>query len=164
MSTLSSIAPGESGGVPTGGGFGGFDFGKFGLAEALQLGGGIGQGIEGFLSSEDQADVARSNAAFARSRAAAEAELFRRQASRRAGGIRAQQGASGTVVGQGSNADVLADQAAQEELNRLNIIFAGESQARQSEAREQSIERQGRSSLLGGISGGVTRVLPQLLI
>ena len=139
MSAFPSQA-GAPGGAPTGGPSTG---------QTLGAAGSIFEGVEGFLTSLEQAKLARQNAATARARAAAEAELAQRGARRRLGAIRARAGASGTTIS-GSTIDVLADQAAQEELNRLTIIFGGEAQARESEARARAIKREGVSSLIGG--------------
>ena len=160
--TSQTIAPGESGGVPTGGLPGGGNLFGRSFAQNLQLGGAILTGVEGFLSSREQADLARQNAATARARAAAEAELAKRESRRRLGSIRARAGASGTTIS-GSTIDVLADQAAQEELNRLLIIFGGEAQARESGARARALRRQGVSTLLGGITEGIIKSQPELL-
>lgn len=141
-----SIAPGEVGGVPTGGLPGG---GGPSAGQAFGAAGSIFQGVEGFLTSIEQSRLARQNAASARARAAAEAERARRDTRRRLGAIRAAAGASGITLS-GSTIDVLADQAAEEELNRLIIIFGGEVQARESELRARAIEREGRSALIGG--------------
>lgn len=107
-------------------------------------------GFEAKRSFEAQAALARQNAELSREQAEAEAGRFERGSRRRLGAIRAQAGASGTTLS-GSVLDVLADQAAEEEENRLLILFGGEAQARQSEARAKLLKRQGRVALTTGL-------------
>ena len=114
-------------------------------------------------SFEAQAALARQNAQLSREQAEAEAVRFERGTRRRIGAIRAQAGASGTTLS-GSVLDVLADQAAEEEEARLLILFGGEAQARQSEARARLLKRQGKVALTTGLLDAVTTVGPALLI
>lgn len=112
--------------------------------------GSIFGGIEAKRSFEAQAALARQNAALSIEQAEAEAGRFQRGSRRRLGAIRAQAGASGTTLS-GSVLDVLADQAAEEEENRLLILFGGEARARESTARAKILKRKGSVALTTGL-------------
>lgn len=156
---FSSIAPGESAGVPTGGSLFG---GGSNLATTLRLAGFIGQGLSGYKSSKAQADLANQNASVSRQTAALEAQRYQADARRRLGAARARAGASGTQLS-GSVLDVLADQAAEEELNRRMILYGGEAKAANYKAQAGYYKRQGQSTLLSGFTTGVADTLPRLL-
>lgn len=79
--------------------------------------------------SSQQAEVARQNAKFVKQQAKVQAGQVARINRLREGAIRAAAGASGVTQG-GSVAEVLADVAAQGELERQQAIFEGDVQAR----------------------------------
>lgn len=121
----------------------------------------IQQGKAADAAGEYNRVISDQNAAIARSDALAQAEQVKRENYMRLGSIRAAQGKSGGVAGEGSVLDVLGDTAAQGELERQNVIYQGEQRARgfvntgQLEqfkgdtARETSYYKAG-SELLGG--------------
>lgn len=74
--------------------------------------------------------VNTQNADIVRSQAQAQAVQNDRETFLRLGAIRAAAGKSGGVSSEGSALDVLGDAAAQSELDRQNIIYQGELQAR----------------------------------
>lgn len=78
----------------------------------------------------NNATIAGQNAVIVRDQAAAEAAQVQRENYLRLGSIRASQGKAGGAAGEGSVLDVLGDQAAQGELERQNVIYQGELQAR----------------------------------
>jgi len=115
--------------------------------------------------------MAENNAIAARQQAAAKQKQQDRETKMRLGAIRANQGAFGGAM-EGSALDVLGDTAAQLELQRQNIEYAGELQARGFDAtavldsiRGENAARAGYyqagASLLGGASsvyGGYSKL------
>jgi hypothetical protein len=92
--------------------------------------GAIQQGQAAKASSDFNATVSQQNAQIARQNAADQAAQADRESYLRLGAIRAAAGASGGASGEGSVLDVLADSASQSELEKQNIIYRGELQAR----------------------------------
>lgn len=156
----STLAPGESGGVPTGGDWFGGDLGN--LATTLRLAGAVGSGVSGYMSSSAQAGLASQNATASRVAASLEAQRYARDAKRRFGASVARAGASGTQL-TGSVMDVLADQAAEEEMNRQLILYGGEVQAARSKAQAGYYKQQASATLLSGLTAGAADTLPRLL-
>lgn len=92
--------------------------------------GAIQQGKAAKAAADYNATISAQNAAISRSDAAAQAQQADREAYMRLGSIRAAQGKSGGVANEGSVLDVLGDVAAQNELERQDIIYRGEQRAR----------------------------------
>ena len=96
---------------------------------AMSAMGQMKQGKAAKAAADYNAQIAEQNAALARQEAADNVKLFERQQYLLAGAIRANQGASGGRQ-QGSVLDVLADAAAQGELEKQMILYRGELKAR----------------------------------
>lgn len=92
--------------------------------------GALQQGSASKKASQYNAQIAEQNAAIARQNAADRATQADRETYLRLGAIRAAQGHSGGEAGEGSVLDVLGDVAAQSELERQQIVYQGEMQAR----------------------------------
>lgn len=129
------------------------------------------QGQAAKKAGEYNAAIAMQNTKMARDQAAARAKQTDRMNRLRLGSIRASQGASGGAQDEGSVLDVLGDAAVQGELERQNVLYQGEVEARGHENQAQ-LARMGAksagkagimsagSALLGGASsayGGMTR-------
>lgn len=107
---------------------GGFDMGKLGtiaeLGSVFFEGLGKQQDYAGEIAaSQFNARVAKQNIGISRSQTEAAVKQQRRENYIRAGANRAAAGASG--LGMSSAADVLADNAAQDELSILNLQYSG---------------------------------------
>jgi len=92
--------------------------------------GAIQQGKAAKAAADYNAAINMQNAEIARRDAAAQAAQSQREGYLRLGAIRAAQGKSGGAASEGSVLDVLGDQAAQNELERQNIVYQGEQRAR----------------------------------
>lgn len=92
--------------------------------------GAIQQGKAAKDAANYNAAIAEQNAAISRSNAAAEAGQIDRENYLRLGAIRAAQGHTGGVSGEGSVLDVLGDVAAQGELEKQQALYQGELAAR----------------------------------
>lgn len=90
----------------------------------------IQQGKAAKRAADYNAQVAQQNAMLAREQAQANARIADRRNRLRLGAIRAAQGASGGAAGEGSVLDVLGDVATQGELEKQQILYSGEVQAR----------------------------------
>lgn len=99
-------------------------------AAAISAYGAIQQGKAAEAAGEYNKTINDQNAQIARADALAQADQVRRENYMRLGAIRAAQGKSGGVANEGSVLDVLGDTAAQGELERQNVIYAGEQRAR----------------------------------
>lgn len=129
--------------------------------------GALRQGQASASAAEYNAQINQQNAQIARDNAAMQARQQDRENYLRLGAIRAAQGKSGGAAGEGSVLDVLADTAAQGELQKQDIIYQGELRARgfqntanldeysASTARSGSYLRAG-SELLSGAAGYYT--------
>ena len=92
--------------------------------------GALQQGEAAKSAADYNATIATQNAAIARQNAADKARQADRETYLRLGQIRANQGASGGNSGEGSVLDVIGDVAAQSELEKQQILYQGELQAR----------------------------------
>lgn len=99
------------------------------IAAAVSAFGAYQQGQAAKKAGEFNAQVNLQNAAAAQSQASMRASQQQRETLLRVGAIRAAHGASGGTA-DGSVLDVLADTAAQGEMQRQSIIYGGEMQAR----------------------------------
>lgn len=90
----------------------------------------IQQGNAAKKAADFNATVAYQNAAISRENAAAQAAQEEKETYMRLGTIRANQGRAGGDAGQGSVLDVLGQVASERELERQNILYQGELQAR----------------------------------
>jgi len=97
---------------------------------AMSAIGAIQQGQAAKQAAEYNSTIATQNAQIARRNAADKAMQADRETYLRLGSVRANQGASGGNSGEGSVLDVLGDVAAQSELEKQQIIYQGEMQAR----------------------------------
>lgn len=92
--------------------------------------GALQQGQAAKAASDYNAQIAQQNAQIARQNAADQARQVDRENYLRLGAIKAAAGASGGDTGQGSVLDVLADTAAQGELEKQQTLYRGELAAR----------------------------------
>jgi hypothetical protein len=90
----------------------------------------VQQGNAAKKAANFNAAIAEQNAAISRRDAAAQATQIDRENYMRLGAIRAAQGKSGGVAGEGSVLDVLGDVAAQGELDKQYAVYQGEQRAR----------------------------------
>ena len=116
------------------------------------IGTGVGA-VAQYQGYKAQQQTAAFNAAQARQTAAMEENRSRRNAQRQLASARAAQGASGVLVGQGSNLAVLSDLAAQQEENALNIRYGGEVNRANALNRATAYGQQATGSLIGGVAG-----------
>ena len=98
------------------------------IAAAFTAVSAIQQGNAARETGEYNAAIAERNAGIARDQANADAEAQGRFARQKIGAARAAYGASGVTL-EGSPIDVLAMSASNAELDRLNILHAGEIKA-----------------------------------
>ncbi|MGH8702050.1 MAG: hypothetical protein ACREVR_12880 [Burkholderiales bacterium] len=98
-------------------------------AAAVSAYGAIQQGQAAKQQARFNADVADQNAKAARANSVMQQQQQQRETYKRLGAIRANQGASGGTM-EGSALDVLGETAAQSELEKQNIAYRGELQAR----------------------------------
>lgn len=126
--------------------------------------GALQQGSAAKSASDYNATISTQNAAIARQNAADRARQADRETYLRLGSIRANQGAAGGAAGEGSVLDVIGDVAAQSELEKQQILYQGELQARgftndatletfSGEAKQSSGYWKAGSELLGGAYG-----------
>ena len=92
--------------------------------------GAVTKGESQAVASEYNAAIARQNAEIARAQGAAAVAAQQREAARSMGRAIAAYGASGVQVDAGSPLDVLADAAANAELDKLTIQYNAELKAR----------------------------------
>jgi hypothetical protein len=85
----------------------------------------IKQGKAAKAAAEFNANIARENASIARGQTAQQIAQHDREQYLRMGAIRAAQGKSGGAANEGSVLDILADTAAQGELQRQDIAYRG---------------------------------------
>lgn len=85
----------------------------------------IQQGKAAKAAAEFNAKVAEQNSQIVREQTIQEVRQFDREQYLRIGAIRAAQGKSGGVANEGSVLDILADTAAQGEIQRQDIIYQG---------------------------------------
>lgn len=129
------------------------------IGTAVSAVGAIQQGRAAEKAANYNAAIADRNATIARQQAAADADTSRSVNSRRLGAMRAKYGASG-VQAEGSVLDVMADSAAQAELEALNIEYKGDLAA-QGYGETASLNRmQGKNARTSGyLNAGATVLL-----
>lgn len=91
--------------------------------------------------AQENALISEQNAALSRSDALVHADQVKRENYLRLGAIAAAQGKSGGAAGEGSVLDVLGDVAGQGELERQDILYRGELQARGYQNQARGYER-----------------------
>jgi hypothetical protein len=118
-------------------------------------------------AADFNAAVNAQNAVIAQQRAAAQAAQQERDSRIRLGLINANQGKSGGASGEGSVLDVIGDNASQQELQRQEILYRGQLNARgytntatldtfQGKNAERNGYLQAGSALLSGAAGTYT--------
>lgn len=120
------------------------------VAAGVSAYGAYAQGQSASKASKYQSQVAQRNAAIARQNAALQAKQQDRLNRLRLGTIRANAGAAGGVANEGSVLDIVADSAMQGELQRQDIIRAGEIKASGQEAGGALDLFEGRSAAQAG--------------
>jgi hypothetical protein len=118
----------------------------------------IQQGYAAKQQAEYNASVAEANAAAARQQAALDESTSRKKSSMLLGTIRARAAANTGDV-EGSALDVLADSAAEAELEALVLRYGGEVKARQSESEARLLRQRGKDAVWGGYIGAGTKLL-----
>jgi hypothetical protein len=111
------------------------------------------QGIAAGAAADYNAGMYRQNAAIVRQQAVFSAQQQARENYLRLGEMRANIGASGARggdAGAGSFLDVLADTAAQGELEKQQILYAGEVKAHNLEMGAALEEYKGKTARIGG--------------
>ena len=98
-------------------------------AAAVTVVAAVQQGRAAKAASEYNAQMDARNAQMAREQAALQAQQAEREGYMRLGSIRAAQGKSGGRAAEGSVIDVLGDVAAQNELQRQDILYRGSAKA-----------------------------------
>lgn len=97
---------------------------------AISVLGALKAGDSAQIAAKFNEEVNLQNAAIARSNAADQARIIDRQNYLRLGAARAAQGHAGGVADTGSAWDVIADAAAQGELEKQYVLYQGELKAR----------------------------------
>jgi hypothetical protein len=123
-----------------------------GAAAGAQVLGGFmeaGQANRQASAYEDAADAARAQA---KNAAAQERDKYRRLAS----GQRAQYGASGVDVNEGSPIDVLADTDAEGEVSAMQLLYSGELEAWNQKQKAAAARSKATGSIISGIAGGLS--------
>ena len=100
------------------------------ISSVVSFVGALQQGKAAKDAANFNATVNLQNAQIAQSNAAAAAKQHERETYLRLGSIHANQGKAGGAAGEGSVLDVLGDVAGQRELERQNIYYNGQLQAR----------------------------------
>ena len=118
-------------------------------ATAFSAAASLAGGAFGLVQGLQNASIQRQNARAAKEQAAAREEQLRRDRARRIGTIRAQIGAQGGTI-EGSPLDILADEAAEAELDARLVRFGGQVQARDFRNQARSSTLSGVGSLIGG--------------
>ena len=139
------------------------------LLAASSIASGVGGGISSIAAGQNQqanaefqADLARRNARSAQGAAAAREGQSRRAARRPAGRTRAAIGAAG-LARSGTPLDLLADQAAEQELDALTIRAQGASVAGGQRARAGLLSARGDQAARAGLVSGATQAAGGLL-
>lgn len=132
-------------------------------SSAFSAVGAIKQGNAAKAAADYNAQVARNNAEAARQRATAQAERQERQARIRRGQNIARAAASGVAL-EGSALDLFEDNAIEEELDRLSILYQGEvdatgfgASASLDEMRGRAARNAGYVSAAGTLLGGAAK-------
>lgn len=120
------------------------------LSTAFSVVGAISQGRQEKKAAEYNAAVARNNAIAARQQAAANAQAQDREARRRIGAARAGYGASGVAL-EGSPLDIIEQSAMEAELDRQNILYAGDLKAQGFENTAELERSRGKNAMTGAI-------------
>lgn len=128
------------------------------IGTALSVVGALSQGQQANNAAKYNAAVARNNAIASRQQAAAEAAAQNRKARLTIGAMRAGYGASGVGM-EGSPLDILEQSAANAELDRQNILYSGETQARGYDSTAGMELMSGKNAVRGSIISAGTSLL-----
>lgn len=129
------------------------------IGTAVSVIGALQQGQAARSAAQYNAQVAAQNADIARSEAQMQAQQSARENYLRLGAIRAAQGHAGGTGSSGSVLDVLADTAAQGELEKQNILYSGELKARGYQNTASLDEFSARSASTGSYLRAGTELL-----
>lgn len=127
----------------------------FALSAASQVVGGIEQNS----AAKRGAAIDEHNANLSALSAEQDAQRLRHNSRQEAGDLLVQQGSAGTIVGAGSGADILAQQAYQREVEILNIRTQGAYQAQNFKQAADDKRRVGRSALINSTFGAISSVI-----
>lgn len=105
------------------------------------------------------ARVAEMHAAAAEQSAALEEETTRKRVSRVQGTVRARAAAAGLDIGEGSPLDVLAENAAEGELEALTARYSGAVEASRARSQANLSRYQGKQAVMGGWMGAGAQLL-----
>lgn len=106
----------------------------------------ISQGRQQKNAADYNAAVANNNAIAARQQAAANAQAQARESRRRIGTARAGYGASGVAL-EGSPLDIIEQSAMEAELDRQNILYAGDLKAQGYESTATLERSKGKNAM-----------------
>lgn len=142
----------------------GIEMALMAVGTATSVAGSLMSGAGAANAAEYNAAIARRNAAIARSQATADAADKRRSNNRTLGAIHAVYGSSGLTLN-GSSLDVLADTAAEQELDARRIEYKGDLRVMDQMERAALLEAQAESartasylSAFGNLVSGATRM------
>lgn len=120
------------------------------LSTAFSVIGAISSGMQQKDAADYNAAVANNNAIAARQQAAANAEAQARESRRRIGSARAGYGASGVGL-EGSPLDIIEQSAMEAEIDRQNILYAGDLKAQGFENTAALEKSKGKNAMTGAI-------------
>lgn len=130
----------------------------FTVGNMLQLAGTAIGAMGALQAGQAQANAANYNAALAQQTAAAEAERSRRASARQMGAIRAAIGKSG-VTSEGTPLMVLADSAAEAEIDAMNAMWSGNQRSNMLRREGSMARREGYYRAGSSLLTGATRLL-----
>lgn len=107
-------------------------------------------GVSTFIAKKEESKAFKRNARLAEQKAQLDADRRRRQARLNLGATRAAVGANGITM-EGSPLDILADNAAEEELDALIIEFNGSLEAAGQRDQARAASAQGTAALVGSV-------------
>lgn len=120
--------------------------------------GSVQQGYAAKQQADYNAKVAESNTAAARQQAALDESTSRKKSELALGAIRARAAANTGDI-EGSALDILADSAAEAELEALVLRYGGEVKAKQSEGEAALNRARGKNAVFAGYVGAGTALL-----
>ncbi len=125
----------------------------------LQAGSQISQGITQNNIADRNADIAERDAVARRQKAEVDADIQSRQDERTRSAARAKRGASGIDPNTGSSLITEAEDEFVSELNRNNILFGGEVEAKRFENEAEVTRAGGASKRSAGFLGAGSTLL-----
>lgn len=128
------------------------------LGGGLKVGGGLLSGISGKKAAEHNARIAQQNAIIARQQARQQADQVARDSRLLQGEFLADAGARGVGMSD-SVLDILGDIVSQGELERQNVLYQGELQARGFKIEAAQERARGRNAMTAAFIGAASDLL-----